>query len=66
MYPKWIEWNEQDQIYIGKCPDLISGIHGENPVQLIANYAKLLKKLYNILKRKGAHALILAFVRCRM
>jgi predicted RNase H-like HicB family nuclease len=34
LYHKWIEWSEQDQIYIGKCPDLITGIHGDDPVNL--------------------------------
>jgi len=29
QYHKWVEWSEEDQTYIGKCPDLISGIHGE-------------------------------------
>ncbi|MGB3850921.1 MAG: hypothetical protein WA958_13200 [Tunicatimonas sp.] len=29
-----VEWSEEDQIYIGKCPDLITGIHGEDPVVL--------------------------------
>ena len=23
-YHKWIEWSEDDQVYIGKCPDLIT------------------------------------------
>ena len=31
-YHKWVEWSDEDQVYIGKCPDLISGIHGEDPV----------------------------------
>ena len=30
-YHKWIEWSEEDQVYIGRCPDLISGIHGDDP-----------------------------------
>ncbi len=34
QYHKWIEWSEEDQTYIGKCPDVITGIHGEDPVQL--------------------------------
>jgi hypothetical protein len=34
LYHKWVEWNEQDQTYIGKCPDLITGIHGDDPVKL--------------------------------
>jgi len=30
-YHKWVEWSEEDQVYIGKCPDLITGIHGNDP-----------------------------------
>jgi predicted RNase H-like HicB family nuclease len=33
-YHKWVEWSEEDQVYIGKCPDLITGIHGEDPVSV--------------------------------
>jgi hypothetical protein len=33
-YHKWIEWSEEDRTYIGKCPDLITGIHGDDPVKL--------------------------------
>ena len=33
-YHKWVEWSEEDQTYIGKCPDLITGIHGDDPISL--------------------------------
>ena len=33
-YLKWIEWSNEDGVYIGKCPDLITGIHGDDPVSL--------------------------------
>ncbi len=29
QYHKWVEWSEEDQTYIGRCPDLITGIHGD-------------------------------------
>ena len=32
QYHKWVEWSEEDQVYIGKCPDLITGIHGDDPL----------------------------------
>ena len=35
-YHKWVEWSEEDGVYIGKCPDLITGIHGDDPVRLYA------------------------------
>ncbi len=34
QYNKWVEWSEEDQTYIGKCRDLISGIHDDNPVRI--------------------------------
>lgn len=33
-YHRWIEWSEEDAVYLGKCPDLITGIHGDDPVRL--------------------------------
>lgn len=35
-YHKWVEWSDDDDVYIGKCPDLITGIHGPDPVRLYA------------------------------
>jgi hypothetical protein len=34
QYHKWVEWSEDDGVYIGKCPDLITGIHGDDPAEL--------------------------------
>ena len=36
QYHKWVEWSEEDQAYHGKCPDLITGIHGDDPAQVYA------------------------------
>jgi hypothetical protein len=47
QYHKWIEWNEVDQVYVGKCPDLITGIHGDDPVRL---YAELCKTVEEVLE----------------
>ena len=33
-YHKWVEWSDEDGVYIGSCPDLITGIHGDDPVQV--------------------------------
>lgn len=35
-YHKWVEWSDEDQVYLGRCPDLITGIHGDEPIQLYA------------------------------
>jgi hypothetical protein len=31
-YHKWVEWSNEDKAYIGKCPDVITGIHGDDPL----------------------------------
>jgi len=33
-YHKWVEWSDADGVYIGRCPDLITGIHGDDPVRV--------------------------------
>ena len=33
-YHKWIEWSERDDTYLGRCPDVITGIHGSDPIRL--------------------------------
>ena len=47
QYHKWIEWDEQDQIYIGKCPDLITGIHGDDPVKLYGELCDVIDEVIN-------------------
>ncbi len=46
-YHKWIEWSEEEQVYIGKCPDLITGIHGDDPVHL---YSELLEVVDEVIE----------------
>lgn len=43
QYHKWVEWSEEDQVYIGKCPDLITGIHGDDPVQVFQELCEVLE-----------------------
>jgi len=54
QYHKWIEWSEEDQVYIGKCPDLISGIHGTDPVPLYKDLCETIEEVINYhLKEKN-------------
>lgn len=52
-YHKWVEWNEDDQVYIGKCPDLITGIHGENPVLLYGELCEVIQDVIDHLNAEG-------------
>jgi hypothetical protein len=42
QYHKWVEWSEEDQVYIRKCPDLITGIHGDDPVKVFQDLCEVL------------------------
>ena len=33
-YHKWIEWSDEDNAYLGRYPDVITGIHGSDPIRL--------------------------------
>ncbi len=45
LYHKWVEWSDEDQTYIGKCPDLITGIHGDDPVQLYSELCQVIEDI---------------------
>jgi hypothetical protein len=53
QYHKWVEWSEEDQTYIGKCPDLISGIHGDDPVRLYAELCELVQEVVSHFEKEG-------------
>ena len=53
QYHKWVEWSDEDQTYLGKCPDLISGIHGDDPVQLYAELCEVVEDVVSHLRAEG-------------
>jgi len=62
QYHKWIEWSAVDQTYIGRCPDVITGIHGDDPVKL---YAELCETVEEVLKHFQMHGRVLPEPRTR-
>ena len=53
QYHKWVEWSDVDQSYIGKCPDLISGIHGDDPVRLYAELCEVVNQVIDHFTSSG-------------
>jgi predicted RNase H-like HicB family nuclease len=51
QYNKWVEWSNEDETYVGKCPDIITGIHGDDPVRL---YAELCEVVEDVVLHLGA------------
>ena len=35
QYHRWVAWSEDDQAYVGRCPDLfLGGVHGDDPIKV--------------------------------
>ena len=52
-YLKWIEWSEGDNAYIGKCPDLITGIHGSDPAKVYADLCDVVEEVIAHFESEG-------------
>jgi predicted RNase H-like HicB family nuclease len=52
QFYKWVKWSEDDQTYIGKCPDL-TGIHGSDPVELYAQLCEQVDEVIEHLEAEG-------------
>ena len=52
-YHKWVEWSDTDQVYVGTCPDLITGIHGDGPVVLYSELCELVDDVIDHFKAEG-------------
>lgn len=53
QYLKWVEWSEEDHAYIGKCPDLITGIHGDDPVRLYGELCDVVEDVIRHFEAEG-------------
>ena len=53
-YLKWVEWSEEDGVYIGRCPDLFyGGCHGSNPVVVYAELCEIVAETVAALESEG-------------
>jgi predicted RNase H-like HicB family nuclease len=52
-YHKWVEWSDEDQVYIGRCPDLISGIHGSDPQAVYRELCEVLEEVIAHFESEG-------------
>ena len=35
-YFRWVEWSEEDQCYVGRCPDLFGGgVHDDDHIECV-------------------------------
>jgi predicted RNase H-like HicB family nuclease len=53
QYHKWVEWSEEDQVYIGRCPDLMTGIHGDDPAKVYQELCVVVDEIVDHFKESG-------------
>jgi len=52
-YHKWVEWSAEDGVYVGRCPDVITGIHGDDPVALYGELCDVVDEVVAHLEQEG-------------
>ena len=54
IYHRWVEWSEEDQAYIGRCPDLFAGgVDGDDPLQVAAHLQQVIDEWEEIFATEG-------------
>lgn len=49
QYKKIVEWSEEDQCYVGRCPELMfGGVHGENEHKVFAELCAVIEEWVEI------------------
>ena len=53
-YLKIVEWSEEDQCYIGRCPDLMfGGVHGADEKKVYSELCDAIEEWVSIYKEDG-------------
>jgi len=53
-YPKFVEWSEEDQCFIGRCPLLFSGgVHGNSEADVYRELCMVTEEWVEILHKDG-------------
>ena len=53
-YPKIVIWSDEDNCYIGTCPDLFyGGVHGDNPIEVFKELCEVVEEWIEIYEKDG-------------
>ena len=53
-YPKIVEWSDEDQCYVGRCPNLFyGGCHGDDEQAVFAELCVLVDETIERFRREG-------------
>lgn len=53
-YVKLVEWSDEDQCYIGSCPELFyGGCHGDDPRAVFDELCQIVEEMIELYKQDG-------------
>lgn len=50
---KIVEWSEEDDCYVGRCPGLLGGVHGANEVQVYRELCDVVDEWIQLHQNEG-------------
>ena len=53
-YVKLVEWSEEDNCFIGSCPELLlGGCHGSDPKKVFAELCEIVEEIIGLYEQDG-------------
>ncbi len=53
-YTLYVEWSDEDQLYIGRCPELfVGGVHGKDRAKVYAELCEVVQEWIEIDRQDG-------------
>ena len=54
QYEKIVYWSDEDQCFIGMCPELMyGGVHGDDPIEVFKELLEVVDEWVEIFKQDG-------------
>ena len=54
QYSKFVEWSDEDQCFIGRCPELaLGGMHGSDEAKVYAELCQVVEEWIQLLHKDG-------------
>jgi predicted RNase H-like HicB family nuclease len=54
LYRKIVYWSDEDNCYIGMCPELMyGGVHGDNQIEVFKELCEVVEEWIEILEKDG-------------
>lgn len=53
-YAKFVEWSDEDKVFIGRCPEIFSGgVHGSDEAKVYAELCQVVEEWIEIMHAEG-------------